>query len=314
MFQLLALGDIHTYRLAVAPWRMLGKRLVGQLNLYLNRRHHFDRTVLALAARHIAEIKPDLLLMTGDLTSTALRAEFDDVAEQLSPIWSTTPSLVLPGNHDRYTIGSTLRHTFERALAGHGRQGGGILAPGFPHLRRLNARWQLLAIDAAVPRPLWSRGRLGGAQLAKIRTMLASLGQDEGLVVACHYPMVDPPDTSQPAAWGHLLGDRAALKTLLAPEVARRPVIYVHGHIHRSWCEVLPPGRLGGMVDVNAGALAMVGSEHRLGQGFWQLTLPDDLSQPLRAICHRCVSHDRGGWIATEKTIPLPWHGPPAVR
>lgn len=302
MFRLLALGDIHTYRLAVAPWRLLGKRLVGQLNLYFNRRHQFDRGVLPLAARRIAELRPDLLLMTGDLSTTALRGEFEDVAEHLAPLWAVTPTLVLPGNHDRYTNGSTWRRTFERALAPHG----DVLVPTYPHLRRLNDRWRLLALDAAVPQPFCSRGRLGRRQLEQARALLADLAPGIGLVAACHYPVVDPPaDVAPPARWGHRLGRRTELQALLRSELARRPVIYVHGHVHRSWCIRLTSGPLAGMIDVNAGALALARPEHRLGQGFWELRLPDDADDTLAAIHHRCVSHDRDGWIQTEHAVPL---------
>lgn len=302
MFRLLALGDIHHYRLAVAPWRLLGKRLVGQLNLYCNRRHQFDRSVLSLAARRIAELRPDLLLMTGDLSTTALRGEFEDVAEQLAPLWAATPTLVLPGNHDRYTNGSTWRRTFEHALAFHG----DVLAPTYPHLRRLNDRWRLLALDAAVPQPVCSRGRLGRRQLEQARALLAELGPGIGLVVACHYPAIDPPaDVAPPARWGHRLGRRTELQALLRLQVAQRPVIYVHGHVHRSWCIRLADGPLAGMVDVNAGALALTRPEHRLGQGFWELHLADETADALTAIHHRCVSHDRDGWIRTEHAVPL---------
>jgi 3',5'-cyclic AMP phosphodiesterase CpdA len=304
MYRLLALGDIHHYRLAVAPWRLLGKRLVGQLNLYLNRRHQFDRSVLPMASRRIAQLRPDLLLMTGDLTTTALCREFEDVAEQLAPVWATTPTLVLPGNHDRYTNGSTWRRTFERVLASRG----DVLAPSYPHMRALNEHWRLLALDAAVPQPWCSRGRLGRRQLRHVESLLADLEPRVGLVVACHYPVVDPPpQVAPPGRWGHRLGRRTALQALLRPQIAKRPVVYIHGHIHRSWCLRLQDGPLAGMVDVNAGALAMARPEHRLGQGFWELGLPDTADGPLTAIHHRCISHDREGWIQTEHEIaPVP--------
>jgi 3',5'-cyclic AMP phosphodiesterase CpdA len=241
--------------------------------------------------------------MTGDLSTTALRGEFEDVAEQLAPIWAATPTLVLPGNHDRYTNGSAWQRTFERTLAAHGH----VLAAAYPHVRRLNDCWSLLALDAAVPQPFCSRGRLGRRQLQQAESLLADLEPGVGLVVACHYPVVDPPAVlAPPARWGHRLGRRTALQALLRSQIARRPVIYIHGHVHRSWCVRLEDGPLAGMIDLNAGALAMVQPKHRLGQGFWELHLPDVTDGPLTAIHHRCVSHDRNGWIDTPHEVPLP--------
>ncbi len=44
--RIVLLGDLHTYRLAVWPWELLGKSLAGQMNLWLNRRKRFDRSLI----------------------------------------------------------------------------------------------------------------------------------------------------------------------------------------------------------------------------------------------------------------------------
>lgn len=96
--RIVLLGDIHHYRLMVPPWQLLGKRLLGQANLWLNRRHSFDPSLLNPVIDRIADVAPDLILLSGDLTTTALRTEFADIAEQLAPLTDRFQTVIVPGN------------------------------------------------------------------------------------------------------------------------------------------------------------------------------------------------------------------------
>ena len=64
----------------------------------------------------VRSIPADHLLITGDLTTTALPAEFQDARDALGPTCSIDPSRVsvIPGNHDRYTDGSVRHRQFEK--------------------------------------------------------------------------------------------------------------------------------------------------------------------------------------------------------
>ena len=77
------IGDLHTYALAVWPWELLGKPLAGQLNLWLNRRTKFDRSLIAPTIGRVMECKPDLALLSGDLTTTSRPSEFRSMIDAL---------------------------------------------------------------------------------------------------------------------------------------------------------------------------------------------------------------------------------------
>ncbi len=102
--RLLLIGDIHAYRLYVSPWHLLGKALLGQTNLWLYRRRKFDLSLLPAVVARAVDLRPDLVLLSGDLTTTAYPGEFADVAAALRPLLAAVPTVAVPGNHDRYTI------------------------------------------------------------------------------------------------------------------------------------------------------------------------------------------------------------------
>ncbi len=260
------IGDIHSYRLLVPPWRLMGKRLVGQANLWLNRRHKFNTRLLERLVERVGVLEPDLVLMSGDLTTTSLEGEFQDVAQMMLPLISRFPTLAVPGNHDRYTFTSARRRVMETMLP--------AMVPGrWPHFRSLTDRWHLLALDSAVPRVFNSRGRIGRRQLRNIRRETAHLTDQDGLIILCHYPVKAPP-RAFPLTWDHKLADSFRLRRMLMKCPAR--LLYLHGHIHRPWCWQPKRSNQSHFTYINAGSPCMTTAKHPQGQGFWLIDLPDN--------------------------------------
>ena len=286
LMRLVLIGDIHGYRLSVPPRELLGKRLIGQANLWLMRRMQFNTTLLDRVMTRALELLPDLAVWTGDLTSTALQPEFDDILERIEPFARRLPMLVVPGNHDRYTFASMRQHRFESSLNG--------MAPRtFPHLRELSAHWYLLALDSAVPNMVSSRGRIGHDQLEHTSALLDQTDGDKGLVVLCHYPVAVP--KGQPMTWAHRLADFRKLTGVLAQHV--RPTLFLHGHIHQPWSFHPDRGPLMHVTHINAGSPTMVKPSHPHGQGFWQIDLPDDPAATVGLVHHVPDDHT-GQWVA----------------
>ena len=73
--------------------------------LLTGRARKFRLERLAEVVERAVSLRPDHVLITGDLTTTALRSEFEQAREALEPL-ARRPGLratVIPGNHDRYT-------------------------------------------------------------------------------------------------------------------------------------------------------------------------------------------------------------------
>ncbi len=269
------IGDIHLYRLWAMPWTLLSKRLFGQCSVWFNRGRHFDRALLGPVMDRVRSFEPQLVLFSGDLTSTAQQGEFDDARAAVAPLVDQCPSVILPGNHDVYTYTSARTQRMRRTF--------GDLIPTFPHHQPLTDRWHLLALDTAAPSMISSRGRVGETQLAAARSIITNLTAADGLVLLTHYPP-RVIDRFGPQKWQHRLADRDQLDDLLRSCKSR--VLHLHGHIHHPWhwprCE---PG-LEHVIDICAGAPTLRSSDHPFGQGVWQFDLPDDPSQPLQMVRH----------------------------
>ncbi len=79
------------------------KRWVGVFNYRFRRRFRHDLRNLKKAVSYIIEERPDVVVCTGDLTSTGQPLEFDKVRPLLEPLRNSgIPVLFVPGNHDCY--------------------------------------------------------------------------------------------------------------------------------------------------------------------------------------------------------------------
>ena len=273
--RIVLIGDIHLYRLWLAPWHLLSKRVLGQSNLVFNRRKKFHHEFLPGLIQQAIDLSPDLVLLSGDVTTTALKAEFRDVDAALRPLTERFETVLVPGNHDRYTLTAARTRRIDTMLS--------ELVPGaFPHTRELNDNWRLLAMDAAVPRAINARGRLGRAQLDAVKQYLDTLDASQGLVVLCHYPCAVPSGVHEHES--HALEERDALRDALGQCAAR--VVYLHGHIHQPWHHEPGDGSGVPFTCIDAGSPCMVTTEHPTGQGFYTIDLPRDPTQALAVTHH----------------------------
>ncbi len=291
--RLVFIGDIHAHRFLVPPWRLLGKRLLGQTNLWLRRRHRFNLDLLAPVLRRAVQVAPELMLFSGDLTTTALEGEFEDVRATLDSLENPPPMLIVPGNHDRYTFAAARRRAIERAFP-H------AVPARFPHVRPLNNAWRLMALDASVPRLLSSRGRVDQAQQREAETVIRSLSPEQGLIVLCHYPLMVP--DSVPSHWHHRLADAPALCDMVAASRAR--VIWMHGHVHTPWHWRPSDSRLSHITTINAGSPTLREGPKGRGHGFWQIDLPNHGNGPVTCVRHEPASDGPAGEGWTMHRVP----------
>jgi len=79
------------------------KRLVGIFNYKYRRQFQHKQNILKTAVDFILKEQPDIVICTGDLTSTGQYGEFQQILDILKPlIDSEIPILYSPGNHDYY--------------------------------------------------------------------------------------------------------------------------------------------------------------------------------------------------------------------
>jgi 3',5'-cyclic AMP phosphodiesterase CpdA len=131
MTRLIHVTDLHFWKVTWNPLRLLGKRALGNFNVWLRRRHEFHMHNANDAADYIAKLGAQDVFLGGDFTSTALPEEFEMAAKWMERLERHHLNLhVVPGNHDVYTFESARLRRFERVMQRH------MPEDGFPTVRK----------------------------------------------------------------------------------------------------------------------------------------------------------------------------------
>lgn len=227
---------------------------------------HFGTEVGAVRDALLADLHahpPDLLLLTGDITQRARRAQFAAARDFLDAL-PPTPRLCLPGNHDL-----PLFDVFTRFTRPYGRFRRFISAQREPVFE--DARLAVLSVDATSP---WRHkdGKVDAAQIEGIASRIARLPQPFRLV-ATHQPLASA-----------TVGDRRNVihgaQQALPRWIGAGADLFLGGHIHLPYCLPVgtPDGRRRAML-LQAGTCI----SHRTRQGvpnsYNIIVLEQDLAQ-----------------------------------
>ncbi|WP_422929391.1 metallophosphoesterase family protein [Singulisphaera sp. PoT] len=260
--RIIHLSDIHVWRYEFNPIHLLNKRAVGVFSLLAGRARRFRLERIEEVVAKVQSRAADHILITGDLTTTALSAEFRDARDALSELLvDPTRVTVIPGNHDRYTTGSVRYQNFEAWF--------GAFAPDvtYPWLRHLDSETAILGLDPTRSH-LSARGLLPAMQLAQAREMMRD--HPKRLIVACHYPVEAPP----------LYAEELAPKRMKnALEVGEwlsgiGQHLYCCGHVHAAWGFV--PRGVPNQLCLNSGAPLLRDPTGMRPPGFLEIELQDD--------------------------------------
>lgn len=178
---------------------------------------HFGRDRPELAGpllATLAELAPDVVAVSGDLTQRARISQFEAARAFLDRL--PAPVLCVPGNHD-----TPLDNLALRLLRPFGRYRAHIA-------RDLEPRMDFAAgtvVGANTVNPLaWQRGRIGARTVARVCAAFRAAGDDGPNVVVLHHPLEHAPGTDKAVTRG---ADRA-----LAAFGACGAHIVLCGHLH----------------------------------------------------------------------------------
>ena len=182
---------------------------------------HFGRLDVRLIpplVQQITALAPDLVVVSGDLTQRARRAQFEEARAFLARL--PFPLLVVPGNHDvpLFNLAARLVHPF----AGYRRFIQQDLEPVFE-----NNDMVAVGLNSARRRPFHGGGRLNEAQVARAARRLQSASAGAIRIVVTHHPF-DLPDTHGDE---HLIGRSDMAMQQLAEAGAD---VFLAGHLHVS--------------------------------------------------------------------------------
>jgi 3',5'-cyclic AMP phosphodiesterase CpdA len=159
--------------------------------------------------------RPDLLVLSGDITQRARPAQFRAARAFMDRLG--VPVLAIPGNHDipLFDLWARLRHPYARHIAAFG-----------DDLEPVHASHDLMVVCVNTTRP-WrhKHGEVSGLQVDRVARLLAGAGAAQLRVVVVHQPVAvthaeDVPD--------RLRGHAAALHRWAAAGAD----LLMGGHIH----------------------------------------------------------------------------------
>ncbi len=164
----------------------------------------------------------DHTVITGDLTHIGLPQEFAEVRRWLEDLGPPATVTVVPGNHDQYAppqgpqVLSPWRPWFDDGSEPQ------VVWPSVRHRHGVT----LIGVNTAVVSPPgFATGRVGRAQLARLREALRAARGSTRVVCVHHSPM---PGHDRPRK---AMTDAAAVYACLDDEGAE---LVLHGHGHRS--------------------------------------------------------------------------------
>lgn len=227
--RIVQLSDIHVWEPSgLHPFDLIGKRGAGFANYRLRRRGEYSIAVLRAAIAKAVATRPDLILVSGDLSNLGLRSELEQARRELQPVVDAGIRLaIIPGNHDAY-LKSSLAGQFEEILA-DGQVADDRDGSPYPFLMRLPTVDLLCLSSAIATAPLMAYGRVGRPQFARAEAILARREGSRRLALTVHHPVTPTP--GKRSEYHRALRDAAELRAFAAKHGA---VLLAHGHNHLS--------------------------------------------------------------------------------
>lgn len=235
------------------------------------------------AAAYAHEAKPDLVIVSGDITQQGFRQEFRAAAAWLQRM--PQPTICCPGNHDvpyYHTIGRLAYpwRRFDRVIGRGWREG--LTLPGLAVQTLNSARGLQLRMN-------WSKGVVDLSDLDVAVRRLQAAPPGDLRVFVCHHPLVEV--TGGPMT-GEVKRGKEAAERLCRGQVD----LIMSGHIHAPFAYALPYGD-GKTIATGAGTLSL--RERGAAPGFNRLEIDDDIVA-VSAMAWR------DGAYAVERTWALP--------
>ncbi len=233
-------SDLHYWAFDnVKPLELLNKRLVGGVNIALNRAKKHDNKIATLALKQLDEEKVDHIAISGDLTNLAFPCEYDEAARQVYSIEDAEHRVsIIPGNHDYYTADTVREKRFENAFAS-------ILKSDlpqylgndhYPYCRFVGDDVAVIGLNSGlITPPFFAQGRVKEDELSRLKALLNdSALTSRFVIVQVHHHLL--PHTHKLEKMRVLINADEVLTLLRECKV---PLV-LHGHNHISNIDTLP--------------------------------------------------------------------------
>lgn len=292
MVRLAHFSDVHISNVPGTLLKMWwGKRILGGANMLLRRRWHMLNANLPLLVEHVLEQQPDGVLITGDLSTTALNEEFARARELLKPLYERLPMVTIPGNHDIYTPGVQRARRYEKHFADF--HGESSERSGYPFVSSIAEGVVCIGLNTSVPTGVTGAwGVISDEQMRSLPHLLESHA-DQFRVLMIHHFLQDKHGTPGLPARG--IRNRDELLQILEQHGAE---VILHGHEHACY-QYTVPGPSEPIPVLNSGPATFQSDKPNKQAGYQMLTIEGG---ELKSLVRYGLQPDQT-W--TERTLPV---------
>ncbi|MDT8389993.1 MAG: metallophosphoesterase [Lentisphaeria bacterium] len=241
-------SDSHFGRPSFAPASLFDKRLLGTFNFLVRRKGELDERAVSRLYERMAELAPDIIVCSGDITCVGEPAEFAAALDAFRPFkaLADTSFFYTPGNHDAYVSNSRCVGAMAAACRFLNPPGCDLPGDGFFDCSIQGV--DVALIHLAHPTNIFlSSGTLAPAVKVKLDTWCAG-DKSRPRVLVGHFP-TRRADGAPLGRRRHLKGGQAISSHLAAGTVD----LYLCGHIHSPFTRSFASGSL----ECCAGSLTM---------------------------------------------------------
>lgn len=190
------------------------RHLVHLSDLHFGR---VDPSLIEPLVRQVSDLRPDVVVVSGDLTQRARRGQFVEARRFLDHL--PQPQIVVPGNHD------IPLYNLLRRFADPLRDYRGLITPDM-HPEFIDDEIAVLGLNTARAFA-FKGGRIGKEQIARVRARLGRLADHLTKIVVTHHPF------ELPAGYGDsALVGRASLAMQTFADCGAD--LLLSGHLHVS--------------------------------------------------------------------------------
>lgn len=233
----------------------------------------FRQSVFDKAVDEINSLKPDVLIVTGDLTENGIISEYEGAKRNLENI-KCEHKVYCSGNHDYKSTGY-------------------LLFKKFFEPKRVMEFDDLVIVTVSTARPDRDEGEIGYRQLVWLQKTLSKY-ENKKKIVAMHHHVIPVPDTGTDVITVRDAGD--ALRTLVYSNVD----LVLNGHRHRPWI-----WRLEGLMIVHAGTLSSERMRGFFANSYNIIQIDDEIKPSIKVVGEEIIDFEELRRMSFEESIKL---------
>lgn len=227
--KIIHISDLHILKVKGSVFDFLNKRIIGLLNIYINRRGEYSIENVEKLFDDIKKQDYDHIVITGDFTNLALPSEFEKNKELLEKLGDSSKISIIPGNHDSYIKSAVKKRYFQKyfnkwlvsdiKIQGNNK---------FPYVRLLNENIAIIGFNSSIADCLFcSSGKISKYQIDEFERIMKNPNlKNRYKIVLIHHHLAK---NIKLVEWMFGMRDRKKIVTLFSKY---KIDLVLHGHRH----------------------------------------------------------------------------------